>query len=106
VTNHFVGQFWGVVVGGVVVDVGVRDGRGVRENVSVIVGVIGVSDGVSVWVARAVRLGMGVSVIDVTVTDGVFVGVNVGGIVGGRVWVIVGACAPRVPGAMVISLMS
>lgn len=73
---------------------------------SVIVGVIGVSDGVSVWVERGVRLGIGVSVIDVTVTDGVFVGVNVGGMVGGCVSVMVGACAPRVPGAMVISLIS
>jgi hypothetical protein len=96
----------GVAVGGVVVNVGVRDGRGVRENVGVIVGVIGVSLAVSVRVARGVRLGIGVSVIDVTDAVGVVVIVGAGVGLGGCVRVIVGACAPRVPGAIVISLMS
>jgi hypothetical protein len=96
----------GVAVGGVVVNVGVRDGRSVRVNVRVIVGVIGVSLGVSVRVGRGVRLGIGVSVIAVTVAEGVIVTVGAGVRLGGCVRVIVGACAPRVPGARVISLMS
>jgi hypothetical protein len=96
----------GVAVGGVVVTVGVRDGRSVRVNVGVIVGVIGVSEGVSVRVGRGVRLGIGVSVIDVTVADGAIVTVKVGVRLGSGVCVIVGACAPRVPGAIVTSLIS
>jgi hypothetical protein len=80
----------------------------VRVAVGKSVGVaVSVGVRVGVRVGRGVRLGGSVACVGVSLGVGVAVGVSVGsGVTGVAVGVALGTCAPFVPGARVISLIS